>query len=184
MKPCRFFLFAVVMSMILSACAPPQVPIALDGNGQPLPVLYRVDPGSLPMIRARVLDRVNAARIVNGLAPLRLDDALNMAAMAQSGSAAASGRLSHIGPGASSPVERAQAAGYRGAVLGETLAQTYAAELATVAEWIQAPDTNAVILDPQGRDMGLGYHQDEGGQIWWTFLLGAPAAAAAAGQDG
>ena len=172
MDNCRSFLFALPSLLVLSACALSQAPVALAPDGQPLPVLYRVDPASLPAIRARVLDQVNEERRHIGAAPLRLDAALNAAALVQVRGMGRQGRTAHIGQDGSSPADRARAAGYRGVVLGETIAETYAPDLATLAAWMQRADTRAVILDDQGRDLGFAYVQDESGKIWWTLLLG------------
>ncbi len=173
MDNCRFFLFAMACFLVLTACAMPQPPVALDRDGQPLPVLFRIDPATLPMIKARVLDRVNDERRAIGAAALRLDAALNAAALVQSRDMGQRGQAVHIGQDGSSPADRARATGYRGAVLGEILAETYAPDLATLAAWMQQPDTRAVILDDQGRDLGLAYVQDETGKIWWTLLVGS-----------
>ena len=72
MDNCRSIFLALACFLALSACGGSQSPVVLAHDGQPLPVLYRIDPESLPAMRVRVRDRVNAYRNDAGFAPLRL----------------------------------------------------------------------------------------------------------------
>lgn len=173
MDNCRSIFLALACFLALSACGGSQSPVVLAQDGQPLPVLYRIDPESLPAMRVRVRDRVNAYRNDAGFAPLRLQPALNAAAAAQARDMARTGQRSHIGVDGASPPDRARAAGYNGVVLGESLAETFAADLATLDAWMAQTDTRAVLLDERGRDLGFAYFQDENSKIWWVLVIGA-----------
>lgn len=144
----------------------------LGPDGQPLPLLYRIDPADTARIQFRVLDSVNALRAAAGAPQLALNAELNAAAATHSRDMAVQNRPWHFGSDGSSPIDRAQRAGYRGTVLGETISETYEAELETVAAWMTQPDTRDVITDPRGRDLGIAYFQEETGKIWWTLLVG------------
>jgi hypothetical protein len=41
-----------------------------------------------------------------------------------------------------------------------------------LATWLDFRDTREVILDPKARGLGIGWHQDPTGKIWWVELLG------------
>jgi len=169
----RHFLASSTGFLALSACAGPLAGVALGPEGQPLPVLYRIAPDAAPSIQARVRERLASLRAADGAPPLQLDAALTAAAAAHSRDMSRQGQPVHVGSDGSSPIERAARAGYRGLVLGETVAETFAPELETLADWMAQADTRAVIMDPDGRDLGVGHFQDDGGKIWWTLLVGA-----------
>lgn len=141
-------------------------------NGVTLPAIYRIDPADVARIRSRARDGVNAQRHAADAPPVALDAALNAAAVAHARDMAARNRAGHLGPDGATPVERAGRAGYRGTVLGETIAESYEDELQTVTAWFNRADTRAVLVDPRARDMGLGVVQTGGGKIWWCLLLG------------
>ena len=35
------------------------------------------------------------------------------------------------------------------------------------------PDTRAIIMEPQARELGFAWFQEENGKIWWTMVTGA-----------
>ena len=123
-------------------------------------------------IRFRLRDSVNAMRGVAGAPALALNTALNAAAFTHAQDMAAREESDHIGSDGSSPIERAQRMGYRGTVLGEVTAETYGAERDTVTAWMMRADTRAVLIDPRGRELGIGLFQQESGKIWWCLLVG------------
>lgn len=168
----RHFLLSSAGFLAVSACAPPLAEVALGPDGQPLPVIYRIDPADTSRIQFRVLDSVNALRAAAGEVPLTLNAELNAAAATHARDMALQNRPWHFGSDGSSPIDRAQAAGYRGTVLGENISETYEAELATIAAWMTRPDTRDVITDARGRDLGVAFFQEETGKIWWTLLVG------------
>lgn len=166
----RQFLAALAGLPALAACSPP--PPQLGPDGQPLPVLYRIDPADTARIQFRVLDSVNSLRDAAGARPLVLNAELNAAAATHSRDMAVQNRPWHFGSDGSSPIDRAQRAGYRGTVLGEAISETYEAELETVAAWMTRDDTRDVITDPAARDLGIAFYQEDTGKIWWTLTVG------------
>ncbi len=119
-----------------------------------------------------MLDSVNALRARAAAPPLQLNAELTAAAATHARDMAVQNRPWHFGSDGSSPIDRARQAGYRGTVLGETISETYESELETLAAWMARPDTRAVILDPQARDLGLAFFQEMSGKIWWALVVG------------
>lgn len=144
----------------------------LGADGRPLPTVYRINPRDEARIAFRVLDSVNALRSAAGAPELELNAELNAASATHSRDMAVQNRPWHFGSDGSSPITRAERAGYRGTVLGENISETYESELETVAAWMQEAATRDVITDPDARDLGFAFFQEEGGKIWWTLMTG------------
>ncbi len=156
-----FIVLAAVLA--LAACAPTQ-----ETGG--VPRLSAADAGP---IRLRHLDAVNAARAQQGLAPLQLSAELDAAADTHARDMSVQKRAWHFGSDLTSWRERGFRAGYRGEVLGENLFEGADGDLTVLKYWLEVPDTRRVIMDPAGRGLGLGWHQDPGGKLWWVQLVGS-----------
>jgi uncharacterized protein YkwD len=98
---------------------------------------------------------------------------LNAAAATHARDMSVQNRPWHFGSDGSSPIQRAQRVGYTGQLLGELISETYETELETLAAWMENPDTRAILLQPEARDMGFGLFQEQNGKIWWTLNTGA-----------
>lgn len=164
----------------VAACgAPTPDPLPpLGADGRPVPRIYRISPGDLPRIQFRALDAVNSLRTTAGLAPLQLSSELNAAAATHSLDMSVQARPWHFGSDGSSPIDRVRRAGYGGEMRGELISETFESELETINAWMADRDTRAVILDPEARDMGFAFHQEENGKLWWTLVTGRPRFAA------
>jgi uncharacterized protein YkwD len=147
----------------LAACAP-----ARETGGVP-----RLGPADAAPIRLRHLDAVNAARALEGLPALQLSAELNAAADTHARDMSVQKRAWHFGSDLTSWRERGFRAGYRGEVLGENLFEGADGDLTVLRYWLEVPDTRRVIMHPAGRGLGLGWHQDPGGKLWWVQLVGA-----------
>lgn len=163
---------------LVAACAAP-APVPLGTDGRPLPRLYAIRPGDTAAIQFRMLDGLNALRRAAAAPALALSAELNAAAFTHSRDMAVQNRPWHFGSDGSSPIDRARRVGYGGSFLGELISETYETELQTLAAWMEAPQTRDILLNPAGRELGFGYFQEETGKIWWTLVIGAPAAAPA-----
>jgi len=152
---------------LLSACAPP---VATTGPGG-IPV-YRITRREAERIPGRVLEELNALRLAQGLAPVRLDPALTAAAAAHAGDMARQNRPWWVGSDASNPLVRAARAGYPGQVLGEMVSETFETEMQTLDAWAADPVTRPILLDPRATDAGFAWVQEQGGKLWWTLNLG------------
>ena len=167
----RTSLLLLTTAATLAACSSPP-PIQYGADGKPLPRLYQRSAGETGAIQYRMLDGVNALRSARGLAMLQLSPELNAAAATHSRDMAVQNRPWHFGSDGSSPVIRAQRAGYRGEVLGALISETYETELETLAAWMEDKPSRETLLDPAARLMGFDFFQDGRGKIWWTLLLG------------
>lgn len=166
----RTLLGLSLAAVTLAACTPTAPGLGPDGRA--LPVLYRINPDDTAAIQFRVLDSVNAFRSAAGASPMGLNAALNAAAATHARDMSVQNRPWHFGSDGSSPIDRAQRAGYTGTVLGENISETYESEVETVAAWMTQADTRDVITDPAARDLGIAFFQEENGKIWWTLLTG------------
>jgi uncharacterized protein YkwD len=166
----RFFLALAPLGLI-AACAPAAAP-RLGSDGKPLPQVYRITPDAANQIPFRMLDSVNALRRAKRLSPLAFNANLNAAAATHARDMSVQNRPWHFGSDGSSPLARAQRAGYRGRFLGELISETFQTELETLAAWSGQADTRAVLQDPAAREMGFAWYQENNGKIWWTLLTG------------
>jgi uncharacterized protein YkwD len=165
----------VAMALILAACQPvATTPVQLGSDGRPLPTVYRIGPNDAPRIRQRMQDGINTMRAQNGLPPLVANAQLASAAATHAQDMSFQSRPWHWGSDGSSPMLRAQRAGYMGAFVGEAISETFESEVETVNGWMLEPESRAVILDRRAGDLGVGWHQDANGKLWWVVVLGEP----------
>ncbi len=157
-------------SLALSACGPG----GTTGQGG------RLDPAEAGDIQYRTLDSVNTLRSARGLRPMQLDAQLNAAAATHSRDMAVQNRPWHFGSDGSSPLDRVRRVGYTGNLVGELISETYQTEIETLADWMEQPETRAVILDPAASEMGFAWFQEPSGKIWWTMITGSRGAPAIA----
>ena len=162
--------FAAI-AIFLAACAAPPTP-TLGPDGRPLPRVYRISANDADDVQFRMLDSVNALRQAAGSGAVELNAQLTAAAATHARDMSVQNRPWHFGSDGSSPIERVQRTGYTGQMLGETISETYETELATLAAWMDQPDTRRVILEPAARNMGFAWHQEANGKLWWTLVMG------------
>lgn len=141
-------------------------------DGLPLPQVYNIQPGDEDDIQFRMLDGVNTLRAAAGVPAVQLDAQLTAAAATHSRDMSVQNRPWLFGSDGSSPLDRATRAGFRGALVGEVISESYETELETLAAWMNDPDSRAVILDPAARRMGFAWFQERAGKLWWTLTLG------------
>lgn len=159
------------VAVLLAACATNSEP-QLDGSGQPLPQVYKINAANQDRIPFRLLDSVNTLRQANGSQPLAFNAALNAAALTHSRDMSVQNRPWHFGSDGSSPLIRVQRVGYTGKLLGELISETFQTELETLSAWMAQADTREIILDPAAREAGFAWFQEDNGKIWWTFVTG------------
>ncbi|MCU9848130.1 CAP domain-containing protein [Defluviimonas sp. WL0024] len=160
----------LVAALTVAGCA--TTPPAVGPDGRPLPKAYVIKPGDEGRVTYSMVDSVNTLRGASGAAPLNLNSQLTAAAATHSRDMAVQNRPWHFGSDGSSPLLRVQRAGYPGMMLGENISETYETELETLSAWMDVPDTRAVILDPNARDVGFSWYQEPSGKIWWTLVTG------------
>lgn len=103
----------------------------------------------------QILPAINALRAAARRSPLLADAALTKAAAARAGALCQSSIARHIDARGEGPLERARAAGYRGAFLAENLA--IAPSLSRAHEnLLGSPSHRENLLSPRARRFGLG----------------------------
>ncbi|MEF3045990.1 CAP domain-containing protein [Pseudotabrizicola sp. L79] len=167
----RRAVLALGATALLSACAT-TASVQVGPDGQPLPQVYQIKPGTENEISFRLLDSVNSLRRSRGAQPLAFNAALNAAAATHSRDMSVQNRPWHFGSDGSSPLVRVQRVGYTGTLMGELISETFETELVTLAAWMKQPDTRDVLLDPAAREMGFAWYQEPSGKIWWTLVTG------------
>lgn len=161
----------LALTITLAGCMPPPE-TRLASDGKPLPKVYRISAGEKAKVQFRMLDSVNSLRSAAGRAPVQFDSKLNAAAATHSRDMSVQNRPWHFGSDGSSPIDRANRVGYNGTVVGETISETYETELETLAAWMDKPDTRRIIMSPDATKMGFAWHQERGGKLWWTLVMG------------
>ena len=155
----------------LAACSrAPEVPLGADGK--PLPQVYVIEPGSESAISFRVLDGVNALRAAKNEPHLSFNAELNAASATHARDMAVQNRPWHFGSDGSSPLLRAQRAGYSGKLVGELISETFETELQTLSNWMGQQDTREVLMNPTATDFGFAWFQESNGKIWWAAMVG------------
>lgn len=157
--------------MALSACTMSSGP-QLGPDGRPLPRVYKLRPADLEKVQANMQEGINTLRAARGAVPLQPNQQLFMAATAHSADMSRQNRPWHFGSDGSSPLLRAQRAGYQGRFLGELVSETFETELETLAAWSADPDSRSVLLDPTATEFGFSWYQEDSGKIWWTLVTG------------
>lgn len=173
----RFSMAAAAALVLLSGCGPMALTLpfgrpAATPSAPGAPVAYRLSARDQAEIPGRILGQVNLLRAQSGMAPLNLNPQLTAAAMAHSRDMSAQNRAWHFGSDGSSPLDRVGRQGYAGKLIGENVSETYETEIPTLSGWMQTRDTRDVLMDPAGRDIGLGWFQEPSNKIWWTVLIG------------
>ncbi|KAB7614525.1 CAP domain-containing protein [Amylibacter sp. SFDW26] len=169
----RAFLVSIAAVFILGACTPPsQEPVA-DGKFRPAVFKTPKSESGVNKLLFRHLDTVNAIRTARGLSTVELSAQLNAAAATHSIDMAAQQRPWHFGSDGSSPLDRVARTGYAGIMLSENISETYENDTETLKVWMGDEDSRAGILDPSARFIGLSWHQEKNGKIWWTQILGS-----------
>lgn len=168
----RQVVLALGSSLVLAGCMGGATGGRMGPDGKPLPQVYKIGSSDLGRIQLRMADSVNALRQARGQGQVTLNSYLNASAATHARDMSVQNRPWHFGSDGSSPIQRAQRAGYTGRVLGELISETYETELETLAAWMEDPATREIVLQPDARDIGLGLFQERSGKIWWSMVTG------------
>ncbi len=167
---------AILGALAAAACAAAgQAERPLGPDGKPLPVVYRISAAEAPRVQTRMRDALSAIRTSRGLSAVEFNAALTSAAASQARSMFEQQRPWCFGPGGISPIERVVRTAYSGVYLGEVISETYESELETLAGWMEARETRAVLLDPRVREIGFAWYQEPSGKLWWALTTGTPS---------
>lgn len=134
--------------------------------------------GDPPSLARSVVDLANQERLKAGLNPLVWNDQLAAAATDYAREMAAKGFFAHNAPDGSTPVSRAQRAGYPaygwgGLYVGENLARGYNTAENVTQAWMNSPDHRANVLLPKYREIGIGLAVAPDGTKYWAQEFGS-----------
>lgn len=160
----KYILFTALV--LVSACGPKPSQTVSEAGA------YQLASQQEEVVLFRMLDAVNALRAARREAPLRLDASLNAAAKTHAFDMSVQNRPWHFGSDGSSPLLRAQRAGYFGTFWGEAISETFETEFVTLAAWMQDAAIREIILNPRARHMGFAWYQEPSGKIWWVLEIG------------
>lgn len=160
---------AAALFVSLTACVTPNSDGGRPGDGTTVIRMNRI---GADKVQFRHLDAVNAIRQSRGLAPVELNLSLITAAKQHAVDISRQNRPWHFGSGGSSPLDRVATSGYVGEFIGENISETFEDDFNTLDVWMNDPLAAASILDSQATAMGIAYHQDSGGKLWWVQVFG------------
>jgi uncharacterized protein YkwD len=131
--------------------------------------------------RTAVLQLVNRARLISGLAPLAVNPALEKAAQRHSDDMANKGFVDHIGSDRSTPLERISAVGYAGWPDKRVWAENVYAGNQGFAEaldfFLKDEVQRQNLLNPRYREVGVGIATANNAAgtptVYWTLVFGA-----------
>lgn len=129
----------------------------------------------LEAVRREMSAAVDAERRRVGLPPLARSPALDRAAQAHATHMLAADFFAHESPAGESVADRAAAAGYRAAQVGENIAYGQTDVAGAMAGWMASPGHRANLLDPAFRELGTGVAHGpvEGGyRLYWVQVFG------------
>ena len=128
----------------------------------------------VPALVGEVVAQTNAQRARYGLTPLTVDHRLTRAAQGHSDDMVARKFFAHDCPDGSSVADRVVAVGYTYAVVAENIASGQRTAAEVVDGWMDSPGHRANILNPDVRQIGVGF--TVGGELgtMWTQVFGAP----------
>lgn len=133
----------------------------------------------------KLLERINAARVqprqcggqsFAAAPPLAWNATLASAAESHSRAMANGNFFDHKDRDGRTPSDRAELAGYTGALVGENIAAALDSAGKVVDGWLTSPGHCANLMNPQFSELGAAYAADPKSDagIYWTALFGAP----------
>lgn len=141
-------------------------PAPLEVAPPPAPVQTDINTG-FKDLEWQVFDFTNQQRIQAGLVPLTLNFTLNGVAEKHSVDMATRSYFSHQGLDGSQPWDRMRTGGYNYSRAAENIAFGYPSALEVVTAWMNSPGHRQNILDPNLREIGVGYYNG-----YWTQNFG------------
>ena len=153
------------MLVVVAWAAPSATPPALAAD-------------NLTSLARRAVDLTNQERLKAGLQPLEWNNNLAAAATAYANEMASQGFFAHNAPDGTTPVSRAQKAGYPaygwgGLYVGENLARGFDTAESVTQAWMNSPEHRANLLLPKYREIGIGVAVARDGTKYWAQEFGS-----------
>ena len=119
-----------------------------------------------------VVAAVNAVRARSGLGALRRSARLDRAAQAQADWVLRTGRLSHLGRGGVTSLQRVRAAGYGACYAAENLAYGPPGADDAARAWLASAGHRRNALSRRAREVGIAVRPDGRGRPVWVMVFG------------
>lgn len=148
-RPARLRLAALFAAALLGLALPAQIGHAAGGGGCALPA-------NTATLRTQLLAGLNAERTARGLAPLRLNAALDKAAQGHACDNAKRRSISHQSSDGSQLQHRLRRVGYGYRTAAENTGRGFATPQRAVEWWMNSPHHKDNILLGAARDVGIG----------------------------
>ena len=161
------FIFKILLLIILASCVGTNTDVYHGYSKSGVISSFEVT-----ALKSRHLEMVNALRLENGLSPLKHSISLSAASKTHAFDIARQQRAWNYGSDASSAIDRAKIAGFKGLVLGENVSETYEGEYEVLKVWFQSKIGKEIILDSNATHLGLSWYQDSTGKVWWVQMIG------------
>jgi uncharacterized protein YkwD len=141
----------------------------------------------VPLLVARVLDLVNAARArgtrcgeraFGPVPPVKLSTALAGVALGHANDMAAHDYFEHEDLAGHTPADRVRAVGYREKLVGENIAYGPQSADEVVRGWLESPGHCENIMDSRFAEMGVAFAAGQVSKrgLYWVQVLAAPVA--------
>ena len=161
------FIFKILLLIILASCVGTNTDVYHGYSKSGVISSFEVT-----ALKSRHLEMVNALRLENGRSPLKHSISLSAASKTHAFDIARQQRAWNYGSDASSAIDRAKIAGFKGLVLGENVSETYEGEYEVLEVWLQSKIGKEIILDSNATHLGLSWYQDSTGKVWWVQMIG------------
>ena len=161
------FILKILLSFILVSCVGTNTDVYYGYSKSGVISSFEV-----AALKSRHLEMVNALRLENGRSPLKHSNSLSAASKTHAFDIARQQRAWNYGSDASSAIDRAKIAGFKGLVLGENVSETYEGEYEVLNVWFQSKIGKEIILNPNATHLGLSWYQDSTGKVWWVQMIG------------
>jgi uncharacterized protein YkwD len=121
----------------------------------------------------QILGLVNQERAKVGADPLKINEQLDLAADQHTLDQASMNKMSHTGSNGSNMGDRIKNAGYVFSSAAENVAYGFGDAAAVMNGWMNSEGHRQNILNPNYKEIGIGYAQGADGRPYWTQDFGA-----------
>jgi uncharacterized protein YkwD len=121
----------------------------------------------------QILGLVNQERAKVGADPLKINEQLDLAADQNTLDQASMNKMSHTGSNGSNMGARIKNAGYVFSSAGENVAYGFGDAAAVMNGWMNSEGHRQNILNPNYKEIGIGYAQGADGRPYWTQDFGS-----------
>jgi uncharacterized protein YkwD len=144
----------------------------------PAPPVVQLQPVQVTGVQGEAIKLINDYRVANGRRALSPNAFLMNAAGGYANVLASQNFFSHYGLDGSTPEARTAGAGYAGFMSGEVLSAGANQNIAlnAVNNWKNSPEHNAILLNPDAVEIGIGLGFNNGAtyKYYWIAITGIP----------